>query len=181
MADRFIRPEKTLIEIHYIVGLNEFLCFDGLLTLFSMFVSTWFPYSLSLSNRLEIHLFSNFFEQWNICFRHTSLKTTNLGKSSTNRVIPPTMLQNSSSLQENSLTSSNSQLLSTIIKTVLHLYTNIDNLKLLNNQQNVFEINKKVNDQVYFSLSSSYYNLSLSFSCNTSPPSSLIPQPLLLL
>ena len=67
-----------------------------------------------------------------------------LGKSSTNSVIPSTILLNSSSKQQNYLTSSSPQLLSTIIKTVRHLSSKIDSLiQLLDNQQNVFEINKK--------------------------------------
>ena len=91
-----------------------------------------------------IHLFSNAFEQLNICFRHSLLKMTILGMNSTNGGIPSTVLQNSSSNQQNCSTPSNPQMLLTILKIDWHLYTKIDNLiKLLYNQQNIFEKNKK--------------------------------------
>ena len=58
-------------------------------------------------------------------------------------------------------------------QTVRYLYTMIDNLiKLLDNQQNVFEINKKANNQDYFILASS--------NASALPPS-LTPQPRFLL
>ena len=122
---------------------------------------------------LVLHLLSNDFEPINICFRQFLLKITILGRSLTKSVIPSTILQNSSSQQQNFLISSNPPLLSTIFKTVRHLYTKIDNLiKLLDNQRNVIEISKKkANNQVYFSLASS--------NTSASPPS-LTPQPRLL-
>ena len=111
----------------------------------------------------KIHLFSLAFEKLNICFRHSFLKMTILGAKSTNCVNPSTMLQNSLSKQQNCSTPSNPQMLSTIPKTVRHLYTMIDNLiKLLGNQQNEFETNKKANNQVHFSLAS--------FNTSASPP-----------
>ena len=115
-----------------------------------------------------IHRFTNDFEQLNICFRHSSIIMTVLGINSTNGIIPSTVLQNGSSNQQNCSTPSNPQMLSTIFKTVRHLYTTIDSLiKLLDNKRNVFETNKKTNNSVNFSLASS---------TTSAPPPSLTPQ-----
>ena len=97
---------------------------------------------------------------------------TILGISSTDRVIPSTMLKNSSSIQQNCSTPSTPRMLSTKIKTVRNLYTKIDNLiKLLDNQQSIFERNKNANIQVNFSLASSN---------NSAFPPLVTPQPRLL-
>ena len=93
---------------------------------------------------MQLYLLSNAFEQLNICLRHALRKMTIFGKSFTNSVISSTMLQNSLSIQQNCLTPSNPQLLSTILRTVRHFYTRTENLiKLLDNQQNEFEMKKE--------------------------------------
>ena len=90
------------------------------------------------------------------------------------------MLQIISSNQQNCSTPSDPQLLSTILKTVRHLYTMIENLiKLLDSIQNVFEINKEANNQDYFSIQHRLFKrLSFASFSNTSASlSPITPQP----